>query len=142
MVRQMSEARLNDVVFILLKYGFFQPMFGENAAPRECDIRICMDLSCPERITSIASAILLPDEVAPKSHTTMYDVDTDRVFDETVSYMEDHWLKMSAAEASGNPNIRDDMRKWFDDILPSLMEVPEDLCAVVRGEPPTELDRN
>ena len=40
MIAKMSEARLNDLVYLILKKLFFEPHF--NSAPRECDIRICM----------------------------------------------------------------------------------------------------
>lgn len=124
---RISEARLNDIVYLSLKHFLFQPVYGENASPRECDIRICMDMAVPERLT-LASAILLPNEVAGKSHTKMYDVEEERVFSETIGYIEDHWLKSSLEDAYGDTDVRTKMRVHFQHILDTCLAMPEDSC--------------
>lgn len=125
---RISEARLNDLVYMALKRYFFEPMFGEDTNPRECDIRVCMDMVARDRITPM-SAILLPDEVAGRSHQRMYDVDTSRILDEVVQYMEDHWLKRSVDEAFGIPGVRDVMRSDYEEVLSVILEQAEEDCA-------------
>lgn len=134
---KVSEARLNDLVYMALKRYFFEPMFGEGCCPRQCDIRVCMDMACPERVTSVMSAILLPNEVAPSSHERMYDVDPVRLFDQVAMYMEDHWMKQTVDEAFGKEGVRAEMQKeYIEEIVPVIMEVPEDRCAVTETMPP------
>lgn len=129
---KMSEARLNDYVYITLKKLLFEPMFGEDVRPRECDIRVCMNLIVPDTIKNPAMAgILLPNEVAPASHTKQYDVDLNEIFEECIAYIEDHWLKVSIEEAWQNNSVRTSMRDYFDNmIVPIVAAVPEDKCAV------------
>jgi hypothetical protein len=96
LMEQMSEARLNDLVYMLEKFLFFQPTFGGNASPRGCDIRVVMDMVIPSRLEGrgMEACILRPDEVAGASHTTMYqNVSFAHVFDTTLEYIEDHWIK-------------------------------------------------
>lgn len=125
---QISEARLNDIVYLTLKHFFFVPVYGENASPRECDIRVCMDMACPARITSISSAILLPNEVSGKSHTKLYDVESDHVLDVCLDYLEDHWMKQTFEEAYGNEDIKTEMKAHFETIIATCLGMPEDQC--------------
>jgi hypothetical protein len=108
-MERMSEARLNDLVYMMEKFLFFQPTFGGNTCPRECDIRIVMDMACSSRLEGrgMGAAILWPNEVAGASHITMYeDVSFAHVFDTMVFYIEDHWIKAE---------IPLEMRqKWWD----------------------------
>ncbi len=124
MVR-ISEARLNDIVYMTLKNLFFVPCFNIN--PRECDIRICMDMAVPERIKSPAQAILLPNEQAGKSHTIFYEVDTDRLLSECIDYLEDHWMKQSLSDVFGEDADKK-AKEWFAEMLPVLLEMPEEGC--------------
>ena len=122
---KMSEARLNDLVYLTLGKLFFE---GMKMMPRECDIRVCMDMTCKERMT-VASAILLPNEVAGKSHDIFYEVDVDACFDECVSYMEDHWMKQTVDDAFGEEGTRDKMKAWYKEyIVPSVLGLPEEQC--------------
>jgi hypothetical protein len=91
----MSEARLNDLVYLMEKLLFFQPTCGGNACLRECDIRVVMDMVIPSRMEGRElAAILLPNEVAGASHTKTYqNVSFAHVFDTTLDYLEDHWMK-------------------------------------------------
>lgn len=119
---RVSEARLNDFCYILLKKLYFEPALGTG--PRQCDIRICMDMSVPEqRIKSAAQAVLLPNERAGSSHETMYDVDLEEVYDQTVAYIVDHWRAEFPEGA-----IEENKRMWLEDIVPQMMEIPEDQC--------------
>lgn len=118
---RISEARLNDFCYMLLKKTYFEPVYGTG--PREADIRICMDMSAPERITSITQAILLPNEVAGKSHTTMYDVDLGHVYDVTIEYLTDHWrVRWPEGAIEGNKRI------WLEELVPTMMGMPEEEC--------------
>lgn len=127
---RMSEARLNDLTYMALRHLFFVPMFGEGAVPRECDIRICMDMACPEeRATSLQQAILWPNEVSGRSHEISYEVDTDRVLEEVIGYMEDHWLKQTMAEAYKDPDARAKAERFYrEEIVRVVMETPEEKC--------------
>lgn len=120
----ISEARLNDIVYLTLRKLYFQPVFGETAAPRECDIRVVMNLVVPKMVTGIESMILRCDEVSPRSHTVMYDIDTDDVFEEAKVYMEDHWFK----EKVSCDVVK--MKEFFDFMVEQAMKTPEDQCAV------------
>lgn len=134
----MSEARYNDLVYLTLKKNLFEPMFGENASPRECDIRICMQLGCPElmKTAGLTAAILSPNEVSGRSHTKILDIDTDAVFETITVYMEEHWLKQELDVAFGRPNVRDEMLKFFNEgIIPAIQSVPEEECAITIEKP-------
>lgn len=125
---QISEARLNDFVYLTLKKFFFEPAGLGN--PRECDIRVCMTMVAPQtwQGNPIAAAILLPDEVSPRGHEPNLGVDTDRVFEECITYLEDHWMKQSFADASGNPAAKQEMKEFYDKMVPAILEMPEDQC--------------
>lgn len=125
---RVSEARLNDMVYLALKKIFFEPIQGEGSCPRECDIRVCMDIAVPERIKSIQQAILLPNEVAGKSHTIFYEVEPDHVLSVVIDYMEDHWMKQTVEEASGDPNVRTKLTEFFNQMVEALMQLPEEQC--------------
>lgn len=129
MKAKISEARLNDICYMILKRYLFEPCYGEGACPRECDIRICMDMSAPERITSITNAILSPNEKSGKSHTIQYEVDLDHVLAVTVDYIEDHWLKQSIDEVFGPGSIESLKKDFFEGVLPTCLSIPEDQCA-------------
>lgn len=123
---RMSEARLNDLVYLTLKKLFFESV-GFN--PRECDIRICMDLTCKERIKSVMASILLPNEVSGRSHDVFYEVDPDACFEECMDYLEDHWMKQTFDEASGEEGTRSKMKAWYlENIVPCIMELEEEKC--------------
>jgi hypothetical protein len=119
----VSEARLNDFCYMLLKKAYFEPAgFG---SPRQADIRICMDLAATERLT-LKSAILMPNERAGASHDVFYDVEPGEVFDRTIEYLEGHWIKGEFPES-----WKVDTRKaWLEEVVPILMEVPEEECGV------------
>jgi hypothetical protein len=122
----MSEARFNDLVYLTLKKLYFEPIFGIGASPRGCDIRICMNLSCPSMIKSINAAILLPNEIAPRSHTIFYNIDTDKVFDECKDYMENHWLKQEISE-----NWLKSAKDYYnEEIIRAAMSVSEEECGI------------
>ena len=120
----MSEARLNDLCYLGLKMIFFEPVLGAN--PRECDVRICMDMGVPERMKGrgIEVAILDPDEVAPSSHVIQYDVDTDKVLEVIVEYVADHWVKQEP-DAEGLVEFK--TNAW-PKIVKAVLAVPEDNC--------------
>ena len=120
--QRITEARLNDFAYMALKRYFFE---GWGMNPRECDIRIVMDMSAPERITSIANAILSPNEKAGASHTTFYDIDLYEVLEVAISYMEDHWIK---EEIDGS--IKEQMREDWRQCVPVIMKVEEELCGI------------
>jgi len=120
-VQKMSEARLNDLAYMALKRYFFQPWGRGN--PRECDIRVVMDMAVPERI-SVMSAILLPNEVSGRSHTKFYEVDTDRVLQEALDYMEDHWIK----EELKSDFVTDVKADW-PGVVEDVLKMPEESCA-------------
>jgi len=125
-ILKMSEARFNDLVYLTLKKLYFEPNMGEGCCPRECDIRVCMNMSQPEMLVGVnpvVAMILSPAEVAPKSHDKMYDVDTDKVFDECKDYMEDHWFKQEMPE-----DWTKGAKEFFEDVVKVLMTVPEDKC--------------
>ena len=120
---QMSEARYNDLVYMALKCTFFEPVMGAN--PREADIRICMQMGSEEMMAkaTLQDSILSPTEVAPKSHDTQYQIDTDRVFEAVIDYLTDHWRATATKK-----QIRA-MKKDFDTkILPSAMNTKEEEC--------------
>lgn len=126
----MSEARLNDLVYMLLKKLYFEQF---RSAPRECDIRVCMQLSAPALRTGVQDAILLPDERSGRSHDKMLDVCFGEVFDECLRYLEDHWMKTSFEEATGDPNIKQKMWDWCaqgDNLFEIIKTAPEKDCAV------------
>ncbi len=124
---KISEARFNDMVYLTLGYMFFKPVFGEEASPRECDIRVCMNCICPKMmVDGITAAILLPNEVSPKSHTKFYKVETDAVLAECRLYMEDHWFK-----APMTPEWETGAKEYFVKIVDVIMKMPEDQCAKV-----------
>lgn len=128
----MSEARLNDLVYMTLKKFYFEPAFGTNSNPRECDIRVCMNMAVPQTNTmGMAAAILSPDEVAPASHEKQYEVDTDVVLNETITYLEDHWMKMSFADAYKDPKVMDNINDYYNkEIVPNIMATAEEECAI------------
>lgn len=122
----ISEARLNDMCYMVLKHAFFMHL-TPNGCPRECDIRVCMDMSVPERIKSVAHAILRPDERSGRSHSIFYDVDPERVFDECITYIEDHWIKRGLwAKEEWTAN----KRKWMEELVPVLLKTQEEDCGV------------
>lgn len=96
MTTKMSEARFNDLVYMILKKMFFEPCIGEGNSPRECDIRVCMNMSQPKMMTGknpLLASILSPTEISPRSHEIFYDIDFDVVLKKCRNYMEDHWFK-------------------------------------------------
>lgn len=117
----ISEARLNDMCYMVLKNMFFGPALGTN--PREADIRVCMDMAVPERIT-MASAILMPDEVSGRSHDVFYNVDVGRVFDEAIEYLADHWR----VEMPNEEQMAENRKHWLEVMVPILLDVPEAQC--------------
>lgn len=120
--QRITEARLNDLAYMALKRYFFE---GWGMNPRECDIRIVMDMSAPERITSIANAILSPNEKAGASHTTFYDVHPHEVLETAINYMEDHWIKQEIEES-----IKEQMRTDWLECIPVIMAVDEESCGI------------
>ncbi len=123
----MSQARYNDLVYITLKKLYFEPAFGEGTNPRECDIRVCMNMAHPQMLQGenpLQAMILSPTEIAPKSHTTQYKINTQAVYNECKSYMEDHWFKqpMPKEWEDNNP------QEYYNQILTTLMTIPEDKC--------------
>ena len=132
MIANISEARLNDLCYLTLKKFFFE---GMDMSPRGCDIRVCMNLAAPGTLLSLENpmmaAILLPNEVPPSSHEKFHDVDTDKVFEVCVKYMEDHWLKQTIEEAFGSETVRTEMLEFYSGIVDAVMGIPEDQCAVV-----------
>lgn len=122
---RMSEARLNDVVYMALKLSFFEPVFFSN--PRGCDIRVVMDMVTagqPGSKLTVLSALLDPAEVAPSSHDIAFDVDIDELLDTMFTYLADHW------KATINPDENTTWRTWFKtEIVPALMSTPEEDCA-------------
>lgn len=127
----ISEARLNDLAYMTLKKLFFEPVFGYN--PRECDIRVVMNMVVPTtwKGDPFSAAILLPNEKAPADHTSIHEIETDDVFEQTVDYMEDHWFKQPVEEVWEDNNVRGRMKEYFDQIVTGVMQVPEDECAMV-----------
>lgn len=131
MIKKISEARYNDMVYLFLKKCFFEPIFGEGHGPRECDIRVCMQMGHKEMLKNAppSAMILSPTEIAPKSHEKLLDVDTDEVFNECINYMEDHWMKMTVEESSGEPDVKTKMKDFFEkEIIPAIMDLPEEKC--------------
>jgi hypothetical protein len=124
---RMTEARLNDCCYILLKKAFFEPVF--NAGPRQGDIRICMDMAAPERITSIMHAIISPNEQAGASHDTWYEVDPAHIFDVVYDYLVDHW-RAEGGIFENRATRLEARRQWVKDIFPVMMETPEEACGV------------
>lgn len=125
---KMSEARYNDLVYLTLKKLFFEPVFGEESSPRGCDIRVCMELASDEMMMQLAhrgvlSAILSPTEVAPTSHTQLYDIDTERVFDVCVDYISNHWAKQEP-----DPKAIVEFKELYKKIVETVMQVPEEKC--------------
>ena len=119
---RITEARLNDFCYMLLKKAYFEHI---GLAPRECDIRVCMDMAAKERITAM-SAILLPNEKAGISHDKQYEVDPGEVFDECIGYLENHWMKEEFPE-----KWKEGARKfWLEEMVPALMTTPEEQCGV------------
>lgn len=126
MIARMSEARYNDLVYLSLKKFFFDP-----TCPRECDIRVCMQMGHPPMLAAAAEkhgplsvAILSPTEKAPNSHEIMYNVDTDNVIEETLAYLEDHWIKGSFPTKD-----REAIKQQFHKhIVPIALEIPEKDC--------------
>ncbi len=131
MLIKMSEARYNDLVYLTLKQFFFEP--AKLGGPRQCDIRVCMQMGHLPLLEKAgpAAMILSPTEQAPASHTDLLEIDTDRVFDETLTYVEDHWMKSTFEEAYANPNIKAEMKKFYDEsLIPAIMATAEDQCAI------------
>lgn len=122
MIVTISEARLNDLCYLALKYFWFDPVMACN--PRGCDIRVCMDVSVPSRIKSPAQAIMRSGEVAPSSHTLMHEVDTDRVMEECVRYLEDHWRVVFTAD-----NLQE-MQEWWNTTVPQVLGLLESDCGI------------
>lgn len=122
-LNKISEARLNDLVYVFLKYTFFLPAMNSN--PRECDIRVCMDLTVLSRAKKdpMRAMILLPNEEAGRSHETFYDVDTDRLTEVCLDYISDHWMKQEIPAS-----VRDETKNWYADLLPTLLAIPEEQC--------------
>lgn len=134
---KVSEARLNDLTYMALKRYFFEPFHNAGAipigAPRECDIRICMDMTCRERITSPMAAILLPNEESPASHGKVYEVEPSRILDEVFDYIEGHWLKCDLDVGADSPGWKERARKeYLEYIVPNCMELPEEDCGPVK----------
>lgn len=120
---RITEARLNDICYMVLKHAFFEPSLGTS--PRECDIRVCMDMAAPERIT-VMSAILLPNEKAGSRHDVWYEVDPGHVFDECIAYLEDHWIKEEFPQ-EWKTQAR---KEWTESIIPAILQTPEADCGV------------
>lgn len=128
---RISEARLNDFAYVALKRLFFEPA---GMSPREADIRIVMDLAAPERLT-LASAILLPNEISPRSHDVFYEIDTENVLDVARQYIEDHWTKKSLVEPEREEEFEKWKREeWEGNIVPVIMRLPEEECATTVEE--------
>lgn len=130
---KMTEARYNDLVYLTLKKLWFEPIF--NSSPRECDIRVCMQMGNKIMLEQAVpnAAILLQNEFAPKSKTE-YEIDTDLVFYECKDYVENHWLKTTTDEVFGRPIGEEFMKFYVECIIPSVMSVDEDKCAIVLEE--------
>lgn len=120
---RISEARLNDMCYMLLKYNL-------GANPRECDIRVCMDMAVPEqRLVGrdpLMAMVLRPDEKSGRSHDVYYDVDPRRVYDETMTYLRDHWRLARGRWCT--------KLEWITKIVPALMRTPEMQCGVAEDE--------
>jgi hypothetical protein len=129
-IQNMSEARYNDLVYVTLKRFYFEPMLGEGHGPRECDIRVCMQMGHKPLLAEAgpSAAILMPDEKSSASHDRFFDIDTEVVFDEIVTYMEDHWLKSTTAEAFKVEGIVEDFREDYRKMIPVIMDLPEEQC--------------
>ncbi len=126
----ISEARFNDLVYLTLKRYFFEPMYGEGTYPRECDIRVVMNMVHHDtwKGPPLAAAILLPGEVAPSSHDARYEVETDDILAESTNYVEDHWLKCPIEEASGNPTWKAVVGDDFKKVVELILGLPEESC--------------
>ena len=136
---QMSEARLNDLVYLTLKTIFFG---SQGMSPRECDIRVCMQMAVPELRTGFADAILRPDETAGKSHDKIVTVCHGLVFYHCLAYLEDHWMKQTFETASGNPSVKQEMWDWLNQssgVFEVNEQMPEEECAktIAHPEPTT-----
>lgn len=132
----MSEARYNDLVYMILKKTFFEPC---GMSPRECDIRICMQMGCPEMLNKagIMAAILLPNEKAPNSHDIQYTINYRRVFEECIEYIEDHWMKQTFDEAIGQEGTHEKMWQWLiepNSVIDCILQTEEKLCGVYTTE--------
>jgi hypothetical protein len=126
---QMSEARYNDLIYLLLKKLFFEP--AELGGPRECDIRVCMQLAAPELLTGPQDAVLLPGEQSGRSHTRTIEVCFGTAFDECLTYLEEHWMKQTMEEAAGDPVVKQAMWDWCcqqDGIFDTVKTLPEEQC--------------
>jgi hypothetical protein len=122
---QMSVARYNDLVYLGLKYLWFRQMFGKDAGPRGCDIRIVMQRGNDELLKKAEPirAILWAEENAPMGKEEV-EVDTDRVFDTMWTYMEDHWIKRRATKKWERW-----ARKAWPKLIEAAMNTPEEGCA-------------
>lgn len=124
----MSEARYNDLVFMMLKYFLFLP--AKVPGPRECDIRMCMQMGCQELFQEmvardgIMTVVLRPDEQSPRRHDKMYDINPTLVFNEVIIYIEEHWLKEKVGE-----EIIQNMKIGLPLIIDRIMRTPEEDCA-------------
>lgn len=122
---KMSQARYNDLVYMGLKYGWFEPLFGEGAMLRQADIRVVMQLGCPVLRTGVRDAVLWPGEKAPADHGWEVEVDTDEVLAKMREYMEGHWMKQ-AMDKQWWKWVRE--RVW-PAIIEAALSTPEEECA-------------
>lgn len=126
----MTEARYNDLCYMILKKLFFEQ---GGASPRECDIRVCMQMGCPQMINKAGplAAILLPNEKAPNSHSTLYTINYKNVFNECLDYLEDHWMKQTIDEAYEKEGTRNEMWQWIiapGSLIDAINSIPEEQC--------------
>jgi len=128
---RVSDARLNDLCYMILKKLFFEPAGLGN--PRGCDIRVCMDMAALEtRQPTLQAAILLPDEQPSTDHEPRHDVEFGQVFDVCLAYLEDHWMKQSFEQAYSDPTVRQKMWDFCaapGSVFQVMQELAEERCA-------------
>lgn len=79
----ISEARLNDCVYLLFKVAMGMP-------PREADLQMIMHMVQPQMGTAGRE---VSDAVAYRSHGITWEVKIDDILEQTITYLEDHWIK-------------------------------------------------
>ena len=130
---KISEARFNDAAYMCLKYLYFMPAM--NSGPRNCDVRMVMLLAAPEMVKDVSDCIMEPDEAPKSSHDIFYEVDTDEIYNSTITYLEDHWIKDDIETVFPNQNFKEVSKKWWDDqAVSAIMMTLEKDCGPQEGQ--------
>jgi hypothetical protein len=112
----MSEARLNDLVYLIFKQTMDMP-------PREADLIFMMQMACPDLLKEAgpSAGIVIPGKRAGGSHDKVVRVLRSDLIEATLGYMEDHWWKQELSD--------EERANWtkvlFEPVLDLALKLPE-----------------